>query len=345
MTTSRTSVEAKGDSLGVSSWSYVESEKNKTDLSEASYSFCRESYDDSASFTLLSVPGNNSTVSSVSTKWEIVMDTLPSNSVALSSRHNEYNEGSCNSSVSSIYTSQNVSLMGHFVAPSKQCAICLCGKKDTLRLFHKCNHPQACLSCLRTYYIDHHIQTRDSSKFPLTCFWPGCHRKLRNAQIRHLVKNQDEMNLYHVLNNSYKRRRKAANQKRLKSIFRQVLQQRRVLNFKTLQDCIVCATPSSVHPSRTLSFVCVQCQTQQNVTVISPKEVKSIVEAVGDFLVNCPTCEQLICKDGGCDYMTCVCGENFSFDTAHTKFGKHVNWSSSSPGAIRGLATIKEQNT
>jgi len=238
----------------------------------------------------------------------------------------------------------------------KKCAICLEGKNDVVRLMHKCHHPEACMECLQTLYIQHGLFSHDNKNdsdenndgnknhklFPLRCFWPGCERTLRDTQIRSLLRTNPDsekkkkmiMDRYYRLEDQAKQIRKEENRLRREVEFQQQLNHRRVQNFRVVQKCSHCDQANVVYPGRSTTFVCVHgCSEQSNnpnqltnkankeespqqpITVLSLSEVESIVETFGDSMVYCPACKELIVKQGGCDHMTCICGNEFSFTT------------------------------
>ena len=317
--------------------------------SECSYSLCGEDFScqDVESFSILSVGAeDNDTVNSVaSSLWEIVSEALPANDSNAAEGHKTIEENSevgetclvLNTSATDGFLVTKATVPVEVLAP-RYCAICLEVKPDIIRLFHKCNHPHACRSCLRTHYITNNMKARDTSNFPLKCFWPGCEKRLRDAQVRRFVDNQNELHSFYILNTTAKQIRKDRMQARLDRIYRRTLQERRVMNFKTLQNCSVCETSNPVQPSIRTHFVCVKCKSREPIIVVTRKEVESIVEAVGDFLVNCPECERLICKEGGCDHMKCICDHEFLFSAAQNALRRYIKPSSSSH-----LAVIEEE--
>mmetsp|Transcript_19661 Transcript_19661/g.29545 ORF Transcript_19661/g.29545 Transcript_19661/m.29545 type:complete len:422 (+) Transcript_19661:48-1313(+) len=258
------------------------------------------SHASSESFSLVSVANDNEShdgFSSATSQWDIVQETpegFVDDFVGCSTiRDDDYVDDSFSmvSGLSDSLENPNLKTQTQNDAPlrlfvPKKCAICLSEKKDVLRLMHKCNHPAACMSCLRTNYLKngviHHYQQRTKYSaedfafhLPLKCFWPGCKGTLRDKQIRSLAKNErNVMDMYYEL----EWMRKGVGKWK-----------RKPMAFGFLKQ-------------------------------VSLYEIISIVEAMGDCLVKCPRCGALITKDGGCDHMTCLCGQEFSF--ASTRKGQ-----------------------
>ena len=209
---------------------------------------------------------------------------------------------------------------------SRTCYICLQEKpkRTMMRLMNKCNHPLACYDCLRTHYVD--FQMKDLSNYPLQCCWPGCERVLRDVQMRRLTNKWQEMELFYRNQILAKERRKELESKAWERQKEQnrftAAQRRRVVNFQALQYCSACSAPNRVFPSRRDDFHCQNCHQPALVDVISRDEVLDIVEALGDDMVNCPSCFVLIAKDGGCSHMNCsVCRTDFNFEEAQKRQG------------------------
>ena len=209
------------------------------------------------------------------------------------------------------------------LSPLQTCAICLEDKPGVFRLMHKCNHPSACRSCLRAYYIHHGL--KDVSNFPLRCFWPGCNKILRDAQIQPLTQLSSRN---HEMHQFYHQQAAARDIKRekvrlaLESVRHRQLQERHVRKFMVLQSCPDCTESTLVFPARQSTYSCRICKfPRRRVDVMSLEDIQSLVYTVGERLVNCPACSALIVKDGGCHRMTCLCGEEFSFTAARAKLG------------------------
>mmetsp|Transcript_20429 Transcript_20429/g.23567 ORF Transcript_20429/g.23567 Transcript_20429/m.23567 type:complete len:491 (-) Transcript_20429:103-1575(-) len=325
---------------------------------EQDYSLCDTSSQGSESFSLIRTPTSYKedimSASTALTPWEIVADTTIQDPKMSNSDQGVFDlHITCLGTTKNSEEDESISCISTTPMPDKvgriydvppqlvvpqQCAICMCEKKDVLRLMHKCDHPEACMSCLRTLYVDSLIHKDpkgdDVSDLPLKCFWPGCHRTLRDVQIRSLVRNTEEMKLCYD-------RMARAKTSRAKKVARAKIHGRRLWNFKALQECSECSTTNPVYPVRAKKFSCANCTVIQKITVMSVEHVDSIVTAVGDMIANCPACETLIVKDGGCDDMTCFCGRTFSFSKAHEPFRKagDARWS-----RLRPIWEIEWQN-
>jgi len=303
---------------------FIESGDTESRMDQG-YSFCDDSYreESCSSFSLIGgsaadTMSRRDSVDSSCCSWEVV-GPLPSdfNSMMHSKVPTDDDTASCGSTKfvgSSHIMTPSVPCSLRLVVP-KKCAICLSERNDVIRLMHKCQHPEACISCLRTHYITNNILQGDDdgddvSRFPLTCFWPGCNRHLRDVQIRRLANSSEELSAFYLMAQRVKNQRKE-----------QTLLQKQIMNFQTIQPCTHCTAPIALRPAYYNSkrpLECSQCQTRQAVTM-TIHEIKSILEALGQFLVNCPKCYTPIYKDGGCDDMTCVCGNEFSFRAARRR--------------------------
>ena len=206
------------------------------------------------------------------------------------------------------------------------CAICL-EEKPLVRVLNKCCHPQACFECLRMQYI---VQSQKSHEnYPVKCFWPGCDRRLRDVHIQRFVKRPCELARHYELEWTAKGRRavhrhriqeKVAAERRQKQekAARAVLQRRRAERLKTRYPCPSCATENviCIFVECEATPLCMNCSQSLELDTISQQEILSVLEAVGDDLVNCPSCSAILVKEGGCDHMTCVCEAEFSFHDA-----------------------------
>eukprot|EP00977_Amphora_coffeiformis_P002437 scaffold456_cov171-Amphora_coffeaeformis.AAC.4 len=290
----------------------------------SSYSFC-DTAEPSTGFSL--VPNEYETIhndeSSASTIWEFVADSIGNKEAPFGRIVLCESEIKDVESISCITDSPHpsIALVHHEtrLQVSMQCAICLEDKPNVLRVMHKCTHPSACVDCLRKYYIDHELDGA-AANFPFQCFWPGCTRTLRDVHFRQLARSQQEMQSYYQRVCIARNNRRQVKLQEVERLRRERYQKHRIKNFKVFQQCNVCGTSRPVYPARQDYFTCATCDEQCFVDVMSLEEIMSIVAAVGDFLVYCPTCERLIAKDGGCDHMTCLCGNEFSFRRAQIEF-------------------------
>lgn len=215
------------------------------------------------------------------------------------------------------------------------------------QLMNKCRHPAACYECLRTHYV--HYAMTDPENFPLKCFWPGCDRTVRDVQMRRLTRSAREMRTYYQNEMQVRIRRKEqermagmARQRRHENLLASIAEQKeqrqeeenrrqaeeqrkrlqkiRLRNFTVAQPCPECAASNAVCVGCLDAQVCFNCKNRFAVNHMPKDEIVSIVEALGDVLVNCPACGILIAKDGGCDLVTCTCAELFDFSEEKKRF-------------------------
>jgi hypothetical protein len=275
---------------------------------------------------------DQSSVTTVSTIWEFVSEGLGFESVANPSNVQDAAVASqdCHSmmipSTAAAAPTGNVPPTTHKL---RQCTICWESKPSLQPFMSRCRHPAACQACLRSYYFDHQIQDLDN--FPLQCFWPDCHRPVRDTQMRLIVKNGREMGEYYNQESSARAARREARELAEAQAKRATLME---WNLRCREKCDLCGEAQVVYPGRSVSpptppppgsrgrqqhcscYHCHHCQPMS----LSVQDVRSIVTATNDDLVNCPSCVALITKNGGCDEMICaLCFKVFSFAAAQAQ--------------------------
>jgi uncharacterized CHY-type Zn-finger protein len=281
---------------------------------------------------------DQSSVTTVSTIWEFVSEGLGFESVANPS--NVQDVAVASQDCRSMMIPPAVAAAAWRNAPStthklRQCAICLESKPSIQPFMGRCRHPAACRACLRSYYFDHQIQ--DLNNFPLQCFWPDCHRPVRDTQMRLIVKNGREMGDYYNQESSARAARHEARELAEAQAKRATLLEWTVWNLRCREKCDRCGEAQVVYPGRSVSpptppplsslggqqhYSCYRCHHSQPPS-LSVQDVRSIVTATLDDLVNCPSCVALITKNGGCDGMICtLCNAGFSFATAQAQMSK-----------------------
>jgi len=302
----------------------VSSNGEDAEVDEASYSLCKDDDDSMLSgFSLISVRNMEDSVenkcsdassiwSMVGTATAIVEANLVPDQVSAEEEDVDV-EPAMKNSVKAV--DSNETTHRPVQETTKHCAICL-EETPVVQLLSKCRHPRACFKCLRIHYVKHAM--RDPGNYPLKCFWPGCTRDLHTVQMQQLTQNSgEEMAVFFHNQAEARNLRQEAKQEEQRIALRARLPGTRMNNLKTLQYCPNCLDATPVYPYRpTKTVVCKGCYQKNDIDVMSREDVKCIVEAAGDYLVNCPDCSRLILKDGGCDHMTCVCEHQFSFDRA-----------------------------
>ena len=197
-----------------------------------------------------------------------------------------------------------------------RCAICLEGK-PLVRVMNKCRHPLACHDCLRLQYVVYAQQS--VRNYPLKCFWPECGRLLRDVQVRRFVQGNRELERHYELEEYARYFRKQEHARLLQKQAHTMLQHRRVRNLKTVFACPACGHSNAIRPFGGETSTCNECSRVLVMDTISREEIMSVLEAVGDMLVNCPACSAIIVREDGCDHMTCVCEREFSFNEEKRK--------------------------
>lgn len=128
------------------------------------------------------------------------------------------------------------------------CAICGEHKRSIHPLMSRCTHLAG--ECLLLHYLDRQI--KDPAKFPLQCFWPGCHRAVQDAQIRRIIASNSEMGAYYQQESRYRAlrreaRRQAAQRAEEQARVAKVHARRIIWNLRWQETCIQCGTTHVTH--------------------------------------------------------------------------------------------------
>mmetsp|Transcript_35155 Transcript_35155/g.52490 ORF Transcript_35155/g.52490 Transcript_35155/m.52490 type:complete len:291 (-) Transcript_35155:153-1025(-) len=185
---------------------------------------------------------------------------------------------------------------------SPVCYMCQ-NEKPLVKLMRNCKHSSSCYDCLRQRYIMDAQQGIEN--FPLTCFYPGCHRVLRDTQVRLLVRSTREAKEHFRMQKSAKKTRR----------------------FTSLHSCPTCNADQRFcleGSGGTSEVVCWHCDTRFIIKRL-PRDL--VLALSGAPVAKCPACGYVIVKSEGCDHMTCFCSHDFSFDKEKYRFaynGKEI---------------------
>jgi hypothetical protein len=183
----------------------------------------------------------------------------------------------------------------------QQCPIC-CEIRPLLSLMKKCNHPPTCRDCLYEIYVSQAQQ--NVSNYPLQCYHPGCSKPILATQLIHHNIFRSDLELrkhqrFSLLGKAYSNPR------------------------KKIAHCPDCDFPHLVSSQN--NVCCKRCKSRYEVAHDHSHNKKTTIKALeaierDKIGVNygwtyCPGCKIIVSKGHGCNHMTCVCGEQFYWDT------------------------------
>lgn len=190
---------------------------------------------------------------------------------------------------------------------TSECALCF-EQKPLMKLMKSCQHQSACHDCLHRYYIQ--IAQQDISMYPLKCWHPACSsRLLHNEQIQKLVKSKEELTKHHRLSVLASARKKS----------------------NLTADCPSCEHPVAFPPRRqetdiflVRAFTCLECSKPFKVEDSSYESTILALDRMNrqkchDGWAQCPQCRMVISKNGGCNHMVCICGQDFDWEMVEEK--------------------------